>query len=105
MIDLSLFEERYRNDETGRSAIDPKVLLKIVLFGYSRGRTSSRSLEQTGMPGECDVYGPYLWAEAGSQHNRPICFFDRERGQSDYSGIERRVPFWINMQAWQGNRE
>ena len=45
-VDLSIFEERYQNDETGRSAIDPKILLKIVLFGYSRGLTSSRSLER-----------------------------------------------------------
>ena len=36
-LDLSFFDYRYRNDETGRKAIDPKVLIKIVLFGYSRG--------------------------------------------------------------------
>jgi len=45
-LDLSLFDDRYNNDKTGRKAIAPKVLLKIVLFGYSRGLTSSRSLEQ-----------------------------------------------------------
>jgi len=45
-LDLSAFDERYRNDETGRSAINPKVMLKIVLFGYSRGLTSSRPLER-----------------------------------------------------------
>lgn len=45
-MDLSVFDERYRNDETGRRAIAPGVLLKVVLFGYSRGLTSSRSLEQ-----------------------------------------------------------
>ncbi len=45
-LDLSLFDDRYCNDETGRKAIDPKVLLKIVLFGYSRGLISSRSLER-----------------------------------------------------------
>ena len=44
-LDLSLFDDRYCNDETGRKAIDPKVLIKIVLFGYSRGLISSRSLE------------------------------------------------------------
>ncbi len=44
-LDLSIFDERYRNDETGRKAIAPKVLIKIVLFGYSRGMISSRSLE------------------------------------------------------------
>jgi len=45
-LDLRIFNERYKNDETGRLAIDPKVLLKIVLFGYSRGLTSSRPLEK-----------------------------------------------------------
>jgi transposase len=45
-LDLSIFDERYRNDETGRMAIDPKVLIKIVLLGYSRGMISSRSLER-----------------------------------------------------------
>ena len=44
-LDLDFFDERYCNDETGRKAISPKVLIKIVLFGYSRGMISSRSLE------------------------------------------------------------
>ena len=45
-LDLSNFDDRYCNDETGRRAIAPKVLIKIVLFGYSRGMISSRSLER-----------------------------------------------------------
>jgi transposase len=45
-LDLSLFDDRYSNDETGRKAIAPKLLIKIVLFGYSRGLISSRSLER-----------------------------------------------------------
>jgi len=36
-MDISVFEDRYNNDETGRWAYDPKVLLKVVLFAYSRG--------------------------------------------------------------------
>jgi transposase len=44
-LDLGMFDDRYCNDETGRRAIDPKVLIKIVLFGYSRGLITSRSLE------------------------------------------------------------
>jgi len=44
-MDLSRFDDRYNNDETGRSAYDPKILLKIVLFGYSRGMMSSRRIE------------------------------------------------------------
>jgi transposase len=45
-LDLSIFDERYSNDETGRKAIAPKLLIKIILFGYSRGLISSRSLER-----------------------------------------------------------
>ena len=45
-LDLSMFDGRYSNDDTGRKALDPKVLIKIVLFGYSRGMISSRSLER-----------------------------------------------------------
>ena len=45
-LDLNMFDKRYCNDETGRKAIAPKVLIKIVLFGYSRGIISSRSLER-----------------------------------------------------------
>jgi transposase len=45
-LELSMFDGHYCNDETGRKAIDPKVLIKIVLFGYSRGMITSRSLER-----------------------------------------------------------
>jgi transposase len=45
-MDLSCFDEKYSNDETGRSAYDPKVLLKIVLLAYSRGLVSSRKIER-----------------------------------------------------------
>jgi transposase len=45
-IDISIFESRYKNDNTGCSAYDPKVLLKIVLLAYARGLISSRKIEQ-----------------------------------------------------------
>ena len=45
-MDTQALDERYRNDETGRKAYDPKILLKIVLLGYSRGIVSSRKLER-----------------------------------------------------------
>jgi transposase len=45
-IDLSVFEGRYRNDETGATAFNPKVLLKVLLFAYSRGMISSRQIER-----------------------------------------------------------
>jgi transposase len=45
-LDMSIFESKYRNDETGRAAYDPKILLKVVLLAYSRGLISSRKIEQ-----------------------------------------------------------
>lgn len=45
-LDMSIFDERYNNDATGRKAINPKLLIKVVLYGYSRGMLSSRTLEQ-----------------------------------------------------------
>lgn len=43
-VDLKVFESRYDNDEDGAPAIDPAVLLKVVLLAYSRGILSSRRI-------------------------------------------------------------
>jgi transposase len=45
-MDMSTFDGNYQNDETGRRAYNPKVLLKVVLFAYSRGLISSRRIER-----------------------------------------------------------
>jgi transposase len=44
-IDLTAFHDQYRDDDTGRPVYDPALLLKIVLFAYSKGITSSREIE------------------------------------------------------------
>ena len=44
-LDLSAFDAEFNNEETGRRAYDPRVLLKVVLFGYARGLKGSRQLE------------------------------------------------------------
>jgi transposase len=43
-IDLSELDSKYKNDLTGAPAYDPRVLLKIILFAYSRGIFSSRRI-------------------------------------------------------------
>ncbi len=45
-MDMSRFAERFSNDETGRTAYNPKILLKVVLLGYARGMISSRKIER-----------------------------------------------------------
>ena len=44
-LDLSVFYPNYGNDDIGRPAYDPSVLLKIILFAYSKGIRSSREIE------------------------------------------------------------
>ncbi|SDT94760.1 Transposase domain [Halopseudomonas salegens] len=44
-LDLSVFYPRYRNEDTSRLAYDPAILLKIILFAYSKGITSSRQIQ------------------------------------------------------------
>ena len=44
-LDLSVLDAKFRNDEVGASAYDPRVMLKIVLLAYSRGLISSRSID------------------------------------------------------------
>lgn len=45
-LDLSLLDSRFNNDETGRPAYDPRVLLKIILVAYTHGIVHSRKIEQ-----------------------------------------------------------
>ena len=45
-MDTAIFDQNYKNDETGCTAYDPKVLLKIILYAYSRGFTTSREIER-----------------------------------------------------------
>lgn len=44
-LDLSVFYPKYSNDNVGRPAYDPAILLKIILFAYSKGITSSREIQ------------------------------------------------------------
>jgi len=44
-LDLSIFYPHYKNDHNGRPAYDPAILLKIILFAYSKGITSSRQIQ------------------------------------------------------------
>ena len=44
LLDISSFEDRYKNDRTGAPAYSPKNLLKAILLAYSRGILSSRKI-------------------------------------------------------------
>ena len=82
-MDLSVFDEKYCNDETGRLAYDPKVLLKVVLLAYSRGFISSRKIERacrenvTFMALSCGQYPDHstIAAFVSSMKDEILCLF------------------------------
>ena len=43
-LDLTAFDDWYQNDQGGAAAYPPSVMLKVILFGYSRGLVSSRCI-------------------------------------------------------------
>jgi len=45
-IDVGGFDTAYANDDGGRPAYDPRALLKVILFAYSKGILSSRGIER-----------------------------------------------------------
>ncbi|MDR2509049.1 MAG: transposase [Spirochaetaceae bacterium] len=45
-IDTIGFDSEYKNDKPGRPGIDPRPLLKLILYGYSCGKQSSRKREE-----------------------------------------------------------
>ncbi len=45
-LDLTAMDAKFKNDEAGASAYNPRVMLKIVLLAYSQGLISSRTIEQ-----------------------------------------------------------
>ncbi len=70
-LDLTVFESRYNNDETGSPAYDPAILLKIILAAYARGFSTSRSIERL-----CDENIIFMALSADSQpHYTTIASF------------------------------
>jgi len=77
-VDLSVFESRYQDDEMGRPACDPAILLKIVLYAYSRGITSSREIERC-----CRENVMFMALSADTQpHFTTIARFVSEMGEA-----------------------
>jgi transposase len=46
MLDLSAFTAKFRTDGVGATAYHPKILVGVLLYGYSQGVRSSRQIER-----------------------------------------------------------
>ena len=45
-LDLRVLDEHFKNDESGAPAYAPSVMLKVILYAYSRGMIRSRDIAQ-----------------------------------------------------------
>jgi transposase len=77
-LDLSLFNNRYKNDFKGASAFDPAVLIKIILLAYSRGIIYSRKIEAA-----CRENRVFIAVSGDSQpHFTPLAAFVSTMGDA-----------------------
>jgi len=61
-MDMTPFDTKFKNDETGCKAYNPKMLLKIILLAYSRGIMHSRKIER-----ECKKNVTFMALSCGQQ--------------------------------------
>ncbi|MCP5458691.1 MAG: IS1182 family transposase [Gammaproteobacteria bacterium] len=73
-VDLSAFDAHYSNTDVGACAYHPKVLLKLVLFGYARGLIGSRRIERACRE---NVQFMALGGEAKPDHSTIAAFISR----------------------------
>ena len=79
-IDESWFEDLYANEEFGRPAYSPKLLLKVILLGYARGLLGSRRLERA-----CKENITFMAISCGLRpdHSTLAAFVDKLQGRID----------------------
>lgn len=93
-IDLTGFDARYANDVTGAAAYPPAMLLKVVLFAYSRGIVSSRNIERA-----CREHITFIALSGDSQpHFTTIAGFVSSLGD-DIAAIFSQVLFICDKQG------
>lgn len=91
-IDLTAFYEKYSNDAGGRSDYDPIILLKIILFAYAKGVTSSRQIQW-----QCEHNILFKALSCDSvMHYTSIAAFVSRYSNTIESVFEQVLLVWIN---------
>ena len=103
-LDLTGFDTRYRNDLTGAAAYPPALLLKVVLFAYSRGIVSSREIERAcreqvtfiALSGDCCPHFTTLAAFVSGMGDEIARLFGQVLWLCDRQGLIGREMFAID---------
>jgi transposase len=93
-MDLSGLDARYCNDVSGAPAYPPAVLLKLILFAYSRGIVSSRAIERA-----CCEHVTFIALSGDSApHFTTIASFIRDLGD-EIANLFAQVLFICDAQG------
>jgi transposase len=93
-LDLSGFDARFSNDETGAAAYPPAMLLQVVLFAYSQSIVSSRNIERA-----CREHVTFIALSGDSQpHFTTIAGFVSSLGD-DIARIFTQILFICDRQG------
>ena len=93
-LDLRVLDERFKNDASGAPAYAPSVMLKVILFAYSRGIIRSRDMEQA-----CRENIVFMTLSGDSiPHFTTIAAFGREL-KDEISNLFTQVLFLCDAQG------
>src|SRR5512140_1990030 len=93
-LDLTGFDTRFNNDETGAAAYPPAMLLKVILFAYSQGIVSSRNIERA-----CREHVTFIALSGDSQpHFTTIARFVSSLGE-DIARIFTQILYICDKQG------
>ena len=86
-LDLRDLDKRFENDATGAPAYAPSVLLKVILYAYSRGMITSRAIAQA-----CQDNTRSLVAAQANLHSRLSELCERPQPQCGVHDFVRGQP-------------
>ena len=97
--ELAAFDRHYCNDQTGAPAYAPAVLLKVILFAYSRGMVSSRDIARA-----CREHVTFIALSGDSQpHFTTLAAFIRQLG-ADIARLFARILWLCDRQGLIGRQ-
>jgi hypothetical protein len=72
MLNLAIFQQLPEKSDLGRSGLDPRIMLALLLYSYCQGERSSCRSERTVAHARCSVSGGVGSALYGPQLNRLV---------------------------------
>lgn len=99
-LDFSVFDAGFKNDAEGRPALNPRALIKLILFAYSLGILSSRRIERLCRE---NIVAMSLAGEDGADHSTIARFISSHGDGVKKLFTEVLLYFSEPWSHWRGN--